>query len=399
MLSVRTHQHAPQRRRRRARNVRHYARRTARRAVHRTDAHHIAHRVAFVRVTAPRQTRHVHVRRTIHRHVSRMRHCHKTFLLHRVARALGRERMAEHLVEQPVGRVQRITESLGETGIMYPQPSRSRPAAVIGQRRHVLAREVLVEHRIAHVRARREIVQTDLPPVAVVRVVAREHMQERINRQIVDVARPLRIQLQPRAVGADAHHATALPRDHGAIFAHRATVAVITHRDVQPAINAHRDAIRCVIGAAEIQIETQPGHQILRHVGNPVACRIAIRRQIRRVHHIERAPVVRDAARTVHLGKHRILVGPAVMIGVRQPHHAPASLGGGERQVRVDAYEHGALHRPRQTHGIHRHRRRGKDRRGKPVRDLHLLQHRTLARGVVGHHATLRRGRCRRRSG
>ncbi len=62
------------------------------------------------------------------------------------------------------------------------------------------------------VRARRAIGQPVVPAVAVVCVVAREDVHQRVDRDVVDIAHPGGERLKPAAVRAHAHDASAAHR-------------------------------------------------------------------------------------------------------------------------------------------------------------------------------------------
>ena len=162
--------------------------------------------------------------------------------------------MTRDLIRHPVGRVQIVAEPLRKSGVVHEQSAGPRPAAIVRQRLHMFVGEILVVHGITHVRARRDVMQPNIPAVAIICVVAREYVQHWINCEIVYVTRALREHFKPGSIRAHAHHTAAAMRNGRAVFTYRFAIAVITHRDVDVAINAeqeHRlhigDAIaRCV---------------------------------------------------------------------------------------------------------------------------------------------------------
>ena len=251
----------------------------------------------------------------------------------------------------------------------------------------MLGGEVLVERRVAHVRPEGQVVQARVPAVTVVGVVAGVDAGERIDRDVVDVARADGDDLEVRAVGAHAHDRAAAVRDALPVGADRLHVAVVADGDVQPAIRPELDVVRRVIGAAEVEVEAEPLHEIERRVGDAVTVRVAIGREVRRVHHVDRLPVRHDAARAVHLGVGRVRVGAAVAVGIDEAHHAPDALERGEREVRVDADEHRAVGGLVDAGGIHRDRRAGEERDvevgGRLERRLELLFGGGLARHLA----------------
>ena len=84
------------------------------------------------------------------------------------------------------------------------------------------------------------------------------------------------------------------------------------------------DVVRRVVGAADVEAEAEPLHEHLRRVGDAVAVRVAVRREVGRVHDVDGLAVHGDAARAVHLGERRVRVGAAVPVAVHEPHDAPA---------------------------------------------------------------------------
>ena len=164
-------------------------------------------------------------------------------------------------------------------------------------------------------------------------------------------------------------------------------IAVVADGDVQPAVDAQRDAVGRVVGAAEVEIEAQSLHQLFRHVGDAVAGRVAIGGEVGRMHHVQRASVERDAARTVHLGEHGVAVGRAVTVAVDQSHDTAFPLRGGEREVGIDAGEHDAIDGGGEAHRVHRDGRCSEQRGGEARRRRDLLQQGGLAGGVAWHRA------------
>ena len=158
----------------------------------------------------------------------------------------------------PLAREQRFSQAIGKAGFAEEERAGRRAAAGIEERRNDLAAEVREQRRVAIVAQRHNVTQAHVPAVAVVRVVAREQVHERIDGDVVNVAQAAGDDFQLRAVGPHAGDAAAAKLQFAAILAGRLDEAVIADRDVDPAVDTHANAVRGVIGAAKLQIEADP---------------------------------------------------------------------------------------------------------------------------------------------
>jgi len=200
------------------------------------------------------------------------------------------------------------------------------------------------------------------------------------------------VDLEPGTVRTHAHERAAVARDLRAVLPRGVQVAVVTDGDVDPPVGAEGDVVRRVIGASHVEAEAEIADDVVRLVGDPVAVRVAVRREIGRVHHVHGVPVDGDAARAVGLGEDRVAVGVAVAVRVDEPHHAPAPLHRALREVEVDADVDGAVGRRRDDGRIHRERGPGVVQHREPVGRLHLREHLALVRRVARDDAALREG-------
>ena len=143
-------------------------------------------------------------------------------------------------------------------------------------------------------------------------------------------------------------------RERGAILAARVDAAVVAHGDIDKAIDGEAAAIRCVIGAAEAEIETEPGQDVLLPGGHAVARVVVVGGEIRRVHDVEHAGAVAlrsvpdHAARALDFAEGLELIGMTVALGVAHADDAAARMPwliavATERAVFVNGDEEGPI--------------------------------------------------------
>ena len=215
--------------------------------------------------------------------------------------------------------------------------------------------------------------ETHIPAAAVVRVVARENIQIRVDARIENVARAPAINFHVRAIGPDAHDAAATPAEHAAIRAHGLGETEVAHGNINPAVDAHADAVGSVVRAALGDvIRADAVDEPLLFIGHAVAIGILVQCKKRRVQHPQFSVVVNEPARVVHLGECVHLVRHAVAVGIEATHHAPASLRLAERALLINAHKQLARGRGREANGIIYQRRFGEQRDAKPFRRLQL---------------------------
>ena len=187
------------------------------------------------------------------------------------------------------------------------------------------------------------MVHPDVEAAAVVRVAAREQIQVGIDRQVVVVARAARIDLEVAAVWAHADVAAAPQLNLVPVGAGGLHESIVADGDVEPAVDSNLDAVGRVIGAAEVQPESQSANERAPIVGDTVAVGVAQSRDERRVRHVQGLAVERGAARTVERREHRVFIGLTIAVLVDEPRdvaHAGIRL---QRAIAIDADEDHAV--------------------------------------------------------
>ena len=178
----------------------------------------------------------------------------KGILVRIKGRAIGGRVVKEHRATAPVAGVHGMVVGLGPASVVIEHAAATGAAAVVLERRHDFAGKILVPRWITVLGALQDVVEAHVPAAAVVGVVASEDVQVWINAGIEDVAQTPAINLHVRAVGPDANNAAAAPAEHAAIGAHGFSKSKVTHGNVDPAINAHADAVGGVVRAAFVDI-------------------------------------------------------------------------------------------------------------------------------------------------
>ena len=340
------------------------------------DVAHLRPRVGERR---PVPARRVEPPGAVHVQIRPARHLHELLellRLHLPRRARWRQRMPLDLARAPLHRIEPAAPRLRHRRFIEENGTHRRAAAEVRHRRDHLVGEVFVERGITHLRAHRVVAQPDIPPAAVVRIVAREQVQRRADRHRQDVARPAHHQLHPRAIGPHPNDAPALQRQRAPVFPLRLHRPVVAHRDVNPAINAHPAAIGRVIRAAEIQPEAQPRDQVHLLLRHPVAIGIRVGREVRRVHAEKRARarVPDHPARTVHLRESREHIRLPVAVRVLAPHDLSAIRLAIQRPIFIARHKQRPIRRRADEHRIRDMGRRRENRGLKLRRERHPLQ-------------------------
>src|SRR4051812_8101280 len=89
--------------------------------------------------------------------------------------------------------------------------------------------------------------QADVPAAAVVRVVAGEAVEPGVDRDLKNVARPARIDLQARSVRPNTDDPAAAELDLLAVGAFGLNEAEVADGEVEPAVDAQAHAVRGVV--------------------------------------------------------------------------------------------------------------------------------------------------------
>ena len=192
--------------------------------------------------------------------------------------------------------------------------------------------------------------EADVPAAAVVGVAAGEAVEKGIERDVVDVARAGGVELEFGAVGPDARDAAAEQRDLGAVGAGGVVESKIADGDVDPAVDAHADAVRRMVGAAVVDRlgdADAPDEHGGRAIGNAVAVGVIERGQVHagglsvgpemRVQHVNAGADGEQTAGIVDLGERRVPVGDAIAVGVDEFDDAALAGAFAERAVEIDA--------------------------------------------------------------
>src|SRR5262249_25783245 len=185
------------------------------------------------------------------------------------------------------------------------------------------------------------------------------------------------------AVGADASDAAA-HGDRAAILAAGQRRAVVADGDVDPAVQAHADAVGRVVAATLVDhVAGQPSDEDFGLSGDALAA-VAVDAEKRRMQDPERAVLVDQAAWMVHLGEHGNFIDLAVAVLVDAAQHFAAARRAADRPLLVDGDEQLTRRRRRQRDGIVHLGRRGEERHVKAGRRLNDGAERLLIDGLTG---------------
>ena len=194
----------------------------------------------------------IQARKAINIHVDGVRHLDEHRLFDGVAGGFALHRVVVDIAGGPVAGEQRVGEGLGEPRLIQPECAGARTTAEVGERDDGLVLEVLVQARVTVVTQVGEVVETGVPALAIVGVVAREQVHRRRDGHVAVVARHDRIGLQFRTIGTHTGNTAAEQFDARAIGALGTEHAEVAHRDVEPAVDAHAHRIGGVVGAARV---------------------------------------------------------------------------------------------------------------------------------------------------
>src|SRR5262245_21518582 len=125
--------------------------------------------------------------------------------------------------------------------------------------------------------------------------------------------------------------------NRGAVLALRLLDPIIADADVDPAVDAHADAVGRVIAAANVDlVGRQAGNEHLLPVGDAVAVVVVEDTERRRVHDPDGTTAICDAARMLDPGEHGHIVHLAVTILVHAAEDPAAAGGAAERALFID---------------------------------------------------------------
>ena len=194
-----------------------------------------------------------------------------------------------------------------------------------------------------------------VPARSVVGVVPGEKVHVRVDRDGERIAQSGREDLQLRAVGPDAEDAAAPLRKRGAVLALGPVEPVVADGDVDPAVDAHADAVGRVVAAALVDLAgRQARDQHLLPVGDAVA---VARRQTR-------SETAGAGPRPSHPARSRLAGAPSSRTRSRgrpcrrRRHRAADNPAASRRAAERALLVHGDIHRT-----VRRHRRESPDNR------------------------------------
>ena len=205
-----------------------------------------------------------------------------------------------------------------------------------------------------------EVMEAHVPAAAVVGVVTAEGVEQRTHGHVENVARAGGVDLQLGAIGPHADDATAAVLELLAIDAFGFHKSEVAARDVEPAVNAQREAVRGVVRRAVFETEGDVLYQHLLLLGDTIAVLINERAEVRRMHEIEPVVIPHRAARAVHIGNEDLaFIGAAIAVGIAQADDAPAVWGAVDAAVLVRGNVERAVRRGGDIDRVVHHRRRG----------------------------------------
>ena len=257
--------------------------------------------------------------------------------------ALACDRMGGDELPAPVHGERTMVPGVGPAGLGHPGGAAAGAAAVIRQRPHGFVGEILVQARVAVVLEPAEMVEAGVPAVAVVGVVAGEAVEQRADGGFEDVARADAVKFEPGAVGADAYDASAAQFRGAAVGAFGLAEAEIADRRVEPAIDADRQSVRGMVGAAVRVVPADVLHDDALLVRDAVAVLVDERADVRGMQDEDRVAVGDEPAGGVDLRVVVRDVRDAVAAGIAEAYDAAEPAGRARAAVRVAGDEERAF--------------------------------------------------------
>ena len=268
----------------------------------------------------------------------------------RERRAVGREAVKVDGFTTPVGHEGLVVVVRGPGGLGEEERADAGAAAEIFEGGEDFRGEIFEETRVSVIGGLDEVEEADVPAAAVVGVAAGEEVQERIDRDVVVVAGAGGEELEFGAVGADACDAAALEGDLGAVGASGVVKTKIADGDVDPAIDAHTDAVGGVVGATVVDGfgDADAGDENFGGtVGDAVAVGVFEDGEVHAggfavgavggVEDVNVRANGEEAAGVVDGGEERVRVGDAVVVAVDEFDDAALAGALAEGAVEVDA--------------------------------------------------------------
>src|SRR5215203_2721219 len=105
------------------------------------------------------------------------------------------------------------------------------------------------------------MMEPHVPAIAVVRIVARNPVEQRAHRNFQDVARAAGIKFEACAIRANAHDAATAKLQLAAVSSLRLGESKVADREIQPAIDPQSDSVRGVISRTILESPADVFHQ------------------------------------------------------------------------------------------------------------------------------------------
>ena len=220
-----------------------------------------------------------------------------------------------------------------------------------------------------------EMMKANVPPAAVVRVVACEKIEQRTDGCLENVPRAARPQFKPRPVRTHPHHASPAHLQLATVRAGRLHESKIANRRVQPAVHSQLQPVGCVIGRSILERPADARDQRLLLLRHSIVITVNEHTDVGRVQQVESILIPDQTARRIHVRHERFhLVRLSIPVGVAHAQHPAHVRLPIQRAVSVAGNVERAVHRSRDKHRIIHRRRRRKDRDIETIRGLHVLQ-------------------------
>lgn len=214
--------------------------------------------------------------------------------------------------------------------------------------------EVFIETWIAMIDSIGVMMNSDVPALTIVRIVATEEVELRRNCDIANIPRVVGEYFKLATIGSHPGHPAAMQRHDSTIRPLCGLHPEITDRNVKPAVDSHATAIRRVVRAAGMtKSHTQILEKHLVLISHPIARRIAKRTQKRRVNQIKSIPHKVPAPRTVDLGdKINEAIRLPVAISITTSHDLAHIFVFPQRSIPIARNINSAIGRRRNCSGI-----------------------------------------------
>ena len=245
--------------------------------------------------------------------------------------AIRRNAMNEQLAAPPVAHHGNVVVLLGPSRLVEEHRPGAGTTAHVDEGGNDFAGVALEELGIT-ILARLDLVnEAHVPTAAIIGVAAGVHVHEGIDRDVVDVAQPMGVGFELRAVGAHAYDATTIHGKLGAVGALGVDETEVADRNVDPAIDSHADSIGRMVhpaGLIEFAATDLLDQMLRRTVRLAIAVGIGQHGEEHALEflaltplgmeHVELVADRHDATRVVNYGIHGMCLGDAIVIGINE---------------------------------------------------------------------------------